>query len=119
MFRAAWDKRAAASGDTAEVAPRSDPPDQPAPQLYGKQGPRSLDLAAAGISTMIWATGFDASIGWLPEDALDKDWQPRLPGLHVVGAPWLTHRASSNLYGMVADAERVAALFAELGVAAA
>jgi putative flavoprotein involved in K+ transport len=119
MFRAAWDKRAAASGDTAEVAPQDDPPDEPAPHLYGKQGPRSLDLASAGISTVIWATGFDPSIGWLPDDALDLDWQPRLPGLHVVGAPWLTHRASSNLYGMVADAERVAALFAELGVAAA
>jgi putative flavoprotein involved in K+ transport len=118
-FRAAWDKRAALGGREAESTPERDTADQPAPRLYGLRGPDSLDLGAAGISTVIWATGFDASVAWLPAGALDLDWHPRLPNLHVVGAPWLTHRASANLYGMASDADRVVAGFAELGVAAA
>jgi putative flavoprotein involved in K+ transport len=117
MFRAAWDNRV----DARDVGPATerDVADEAAPDLYGLRGPLSLDLAAAGVSTVIWATGFDASVSWLPPHALDLTWQPRLPNLHVVGAPWLTHRSSSNLYGMAADAERVAAVFAELGLAAA
>jgi putative flavoprotein involved in K+ transport len=114
-FRAAWDERAGRGGHE----PHADPADEPAPKLYEFRGPRSLDLAATGISTVIWATGFDAGVGWLPPGALELDWQPRLPGLQVVGAPWLTHRASANLYGMAADAERIAGVFAEVGAAAA
>jgi putative flavoprotein involved in K+ transport len=113
-IRAAWDAWAAAAGFDAggHVA---DPADKPAPQLYGLRGPDSLDLAAAGISTVIWATGFGPSLGWLPHGALDAGGRPLLPGLHVVGAPWLTHRSSANLYGMATDAERVAAVFADDG----
>ena len=59
---------------------------------------------------MIWATGFDPSVGWLPTGALDERHSPRLPGLHVIGAPWLTHRSSGNLYGRSSDAERIASV---------
>jgi putative flavoprotein involved in K+ transport len=110
-YRAAWDHYAAASGLDAGPSPL-DPADRPAPHLYGLSGPASLDLAAAGISTVIWATGFGPSVGWLPPGALDARMRPQLPGLHVVGAPWLTHRSSANLYGMAADAERLANAFA-------
>jgi putative flavoprotein involved in K+ transport len=117
-FRAGWDKWAAAAG--FDAGPRgTDHADEPAPALYGLSGPESLDLAAAGISTVIWATGFDASLDWLPHAALDTHQRPRLPGLHVVGAPWLTHRSSANLYGMAADADRLAGVFADDCVAAA
>lgn len=117
-LRDAWEKRAVMTGHAARFAPQLDPADEPAEGLYDLSGPASLDLAAAGISSVVWATGFDASIGWLPAGALDRSWQARLPGLHVVGAPWLTHRASGNLYGMVADAERVAQSYAEVAAAA-
>jgi putative flavoprotein involved in K+ transport len=118
--RAAWDTWAAAAGFEAGPHGPSDAADDPASHLYGLRGPESLDLAAAGISTVIWATGFGPSLGWLPPGALDTRGRPQLPGLHVVGAPWLTHRSSANLYGMAADAEQVAALFAtECAVAAA
>jgi putative flavoprotein involved in K+ transport len=96
-----------------------DPADEAAEELYDLSGPGSLDFAAEGISSIVWATGFDASIGWLPAGALDLDWQPRLPGLHVVGAPWLTHRVSGNLYGMVADAEQIAEALSYVAAAAA
>jgi putative flavoprotein involved in K+ transport len=117
-FRRAWDGWAAAVGFDAggHVA---DPADEPAPHLYGLRGPDSLDLASAGISTVIWATGFGPSLDWLPHGALDATGRPELPGLHVVGAPWLTHRSSANLYGMASDAERVAAVFADDGAASA
>jgi hypothetical protein len=49
-----------------------------------------------------------ASAGFLQERSISTGSRACLPGLHVVGAPWLTHRVSGNLYGMVADAEQVA-----------
>jgi putative flavoprotein involved in K+ transport len=118
-FRAAWDKWAAAAAFDVPPNLGDDPADQPAPHLYGLRGPDSLDLAAAGISTVIWATGFGPSVGWLPPAALDAGGHPQLPGLHVLGAPWLTHRSSGSLYGMATDAERIADLFADECVAAA
>jgi putative flavoprotein involved in K+ transport len=118
-FRAAWDNWAAAAAFDVPPSLGDDPADEPAPHLYGLRGPDSLDLAAAGISTVIWATGFGPSLGWLPPAALDARGHPQLPGLHVVGAPWLTHRSSASLYGMATDAERVADLFADECVAAA
>jgi hypothetical protein len=37
----------------------------------------------------------------------------------VIGAPWLTHRSSSNLYGMATDAERLVSILADTRVNAA
>ncbi len=105
FFRTAWDAVATRTGYEAER--EHDPADAPAPDLYRRRGPRSLDLAATGIRTVIWATGFGPSIKWLPAGALDNRFRPQLPGLHVIGAPWLTHRSSASLYGMVSDAERI------------
>jgi putative flavoprotein involved in K+ transport len=119
MFRAAWDRRAALSSREIEPAGDLEPADEPAHDLYDLDGPSALDLTAAGISTVIWATGFGASIGWLPPAALDRHWRPRLPNLHVIGAPWLTHRSSANLYGMTTDAERLASALDDLDVGAA
>jgi putative flavoprotein involved in K+ transport len=104
MFREAWDRHAAGLAPAAEA----DPADEPARQLYGLEGPSSLDLDANGISTIVWATGFGLSIDWLPPAALDDRGHPQLAGLHVIGAPWLTHRMSGGLYGIASDADRVA-----------
>jgi putative flavoprotein involved in K+ transport len=114
MFRALWDRQAATSSQTVEALP--DPADEAAEALYTLRGPDSLDLEAHGISTIIWATGFGPTIGWLPSAALDRLGRPRLPNLHVIGAPWLTHRPSGNLYGMAGDAERLACSFADTRV---
>ena len=108
FFRATWEKRAQLISRNHGAAAQLESADEPAPGLHQARGPESLDLAASGISTVIWATGFGASIGWLPPDALDVHRRPQLPDLYVVGAPWLTHRSSGSLYGMVSDAERLA-----------
>jgi putative flavoprotein involved in K+ transport len=107
FFRAAWGKSAWLRAPNRDALGAVDEADEPAPHLYGVQGPASLDLGARRISTVVWATGFGPSIGWLPADALDSRSRPRLPGLHVVGAPWLTHRSSASLYGIATDAARV------------
>jgi putative flavoprotein involved in K+ transport len=119
FFRTAWERRAQVSGRTLGGAARTEFADEPAPSLHHVRGPESLDLAAAGISTVIWATGFGPSIEWLPRGALDARHRPQLPGLHVIGAPWLTHRSSANLYGMASDADRLAASLAHVCVRAA
>jgi putative flavoprotein involved in K+ transport len=105
-FHAVWDAHARRTG--VEAPGRDDPADARAEDLYDLRGPDSFDLAAAGISTVVWATGFGATLDWLPRNSLDRDGRAQRAGLHVVGAPWLTHRASGNLYGMPTDAARVA-----------
>src|SRR3984957_20263213 len=37
---------------------------------------RSLDLARAGITSVVWATGFTADYGWLDVDAFDSNGKP-------------------------------------------
>jgi len=75
----------------------------------------SLDLAEAGISTIIWATGFTADYSWLPEGALDSTGRPAHqrgvssePGVYFLGLPWQTRRGSSFIWGVWFDARYVA-----------
>lgn len=77
--------------------------------------PSSLDLAAAGIRTVIWATGFGGDYGWLNMPIMRPDGLPynrggltASPGLYVVGVPWQSTRGSGILHGMTRDAEAVA-----------
>ena len=114
-LRARWDAHAAKASHSDD----DDFADAAAPHLYDLRGPATLDLAAAGIETIIWATGFRPSTQWLPPDALDVDHRPLLPRLHIIGAPWLTHRSSANLYGIAADAELLARTVAASPVLAA
>jgi putative flavoprotein involved in K+ transport len=82
----------------------------------------ALDLKAAGISTVIWATGFRVDFGWIDLDIFFKDGRPRhqdgvteVPGLYFVGLPWLSCRGSAFIWGAWKDAERLAALIAARG----
>jgi putative flavoprotein involved in K+ transport len=79
-----------------------------------------LDLKAAGISNVIWATGysFDFSIVKLP--VVDGDGFPvqmrglsAYPGLFFVGLPWLHTAKSGLIYGIGEDASFIADLIAE------
>ncbi|WP_221793089.1 flavin-containing monooxygenase [Oceanobacter mangrovi] len=76
---------------------------------------RELDLAAAGISTIIWATGFRQDFSWLQVDAFDEQGKPKHargvssePGVYFVGLPWLSRRGSSFIWGAWHDAKHVA-----------
>lgn len=74
-----------------------------------------LDLAAAGIKTIIWATGFRFDFSWLAVDAFREDGTPfhkrgisAETGIYFLGLPELTNRASSFIYGCWYDAKYIA-----------
>src|SRR5215471_3720754 len=81
-----------------------------------------LDLNAAGIANVIWATGysFDFSIIKLP--VTDSDGFPiqtrgvtAFPGLFFVGLPWLHTAKSGLIYGVGGDASFIADRIVERG----
>jgi putative flavoprotein involved in K+ transport len=88
------------------------------PQLhdgYEQKVITELNLKAAGISTVIWATGyaFDFSLVKLP--VVDADGYPvqkrgvtEYPGLYFLGMPWLHSRKSGILFGVGDDAAYLA-----------
>jgi putative flavoprotein involved in K+ transport len=74
-----------------------------------------LDLASAGVTSIIWATGFAVDFGWLPSGALDENRRPRHrrgvspeSGIYFLGLPWLARRGSSFIWGVWHDAAFVA-----------
>jgi putative flavoprotein involved in K+ transport len=76
---------------------------------------RSLDLAAAGITSIVWAVGFAFDYGWLQVDALDENGRPRHqrgvstePGIYFLGLPWQSRRGSSFIWGVWHDAKYLA-----------
>jgi putative flavoprotein involved in K+ transport len=80
----------------------------------------ALNLAEAGITAIIWATGYAVDFGWLKLDALDDKGRPvhdkgvtTIPGLYFLGLPWLTRRASPFIWGVWHDADYLAGHIAE------
>ncbi len=76
---------------------------------------RELNLAEAGITAIIWATGYSADYRWLDLDILDDAGKPRQkrgvsvePGLYFLGLPWQTRRGSSFIWGVWHDAKYLA-----------
>ncbi len=74
-----------------------------------------LNLAEAGITAIVWATGFAVDFGWLKADTFDARGIPlhergvsKVPGLYFLGLPWLSRRASPFIWGVWHDAEYLA-----------
>ena len=74
-----------------------------------------LDLAAAGVTSIVWATGFAVDYSWLQVDAFDENGRPKHrrgvsvePGVYFIGLPWLARRGSSFIWGVWHDAKFVA-----------
>jgi len=75
----------------------------------------ALDLAQAGITSIIWATGYAVDFSWLKVDAFDEHGKPRHqrgvssePGIYFLGLPWLSRRGSSFIWGVWHDAKYLA-----------
>ena len=71
--------------------------------------------AKAGITTIIWATGFAFDYGWLKVDTFDAQGRPRHqrgvsaePGVYFLGLPWQSRRGSSFIWGVWHDARFLA-----------
>jgi len=76
---------------------------------------RQLDLADTGITSIVWATGYDLDFRWLKVDAFDDRGRPvhrrgvsEVPGLYFLGLPWLSRRDSAFIWGVWRDAEYLA-----------
>ncbi len=74
-----------------------------------------LDLNAAGITSIIWATGYALDFNWIKLDVFDATGRPihergvaGIPGLYFLGLSWLSRRASAFIWGVWHDAEYLA-----------
>lgn len=80
-----------------------------------KEAILELDLAKAGITTVLWATGFKSDYSWLKVNAFDEKGNPfhkrgisAISGIYFLGLPNLVNRASSFIYGVWHDAKYIA-----------
>lgn len=76
---------------------------------------RSIDLAAEGVTSIIWATGFRQDFRWLKVNAFDDNGAPIHhrgsavePDVYFLGLPWQSRRGSSFLWGVWHDAKHIA-----------
>ena len=97
------------AGNTmAEEPPAVAFPEPPSP-------PETLDIAAAGIRSVVWATGYRTDFGWVGLDVFGPDGRPRhtrgatsVPGAYFLGLPLLHKVKSSFLSGVGEDAAWIA-----------
>ena len=75
----------------------------------------AVDLAEAGITSIVWATGFATDFSWLQVGAFDASGRPKHqrgvsaePGVYFLGLPWLSRRGSSFIWGVWHDAKHIA-----------
>lgn len=75
----------------------------------------ALNLAEAGIASIIWATGYALDFGWVKAGVFDANGGPvhrrgvsSVPGLYFLGLAWLSRRASPFIWGVWHDAAYLA-----------
>ncbi|QHO71765.1 FAD-dependent oxidoreductase [Bradyrhizobium sp. CCBAU 051011] len=90
--------------ETGARATLPDPPSVTAPLTR-------LDLAAEGISSIIWATGYGVDFSWIDipvtdarGEAVHRNGISPVPGLYFLGLQWLSKMNSSFLSGVGDDA---------------
>ena len=73
---------------------------------------RTLDLAEAGITSVIWSVGYRSDFRWVGIPVFDGDGYPGhvrgvtpVPGLYFLGLPWLYTWGSGRFSGIARDAE--------------
>lgn len=84
--------------DDREVAVRTPVPASP-----------DLDLTSAGITNVVWGTGYDLDLGWVDAPVLDSSGAPTqvrgvtpLPGFYFLGLHWM-HTFGSGLFSGVSN----------------
>ena len=98
-----------------------DLPEEPAARVLGPDPAcvtnplLELDLATAGVTSIVWATGFTVDYSWLQVNAFDENGKPKHrrgvssePGVYFLGLPWLSRRGSSFIWGVWHDARYLA-----------
>ena len=74
-----------------------------------------LDMQAANITSVIWASGFSYDFDWLQVNSFDEQKNPKHKrgisderGIYFLGLPYLTGRGSSFIWGVWHDAKYIA-----------
>ncbi len=104
-----------AQHDPSAPLDEGEPHHAPVALLDRYEEPGRLDLAAEGVSAVIWATGFRFDYSWIAADVFDAFGYPitmrgktQVPGLYFLGLNYLHSRKSGIIYGVGEDAEHVA-----------
>jgi putative flavoprotein involved in K+ transport len=78
--------------------------------------PTALDLAAAGVTSIVWAIGYRPDYRWIEASVFDGGGRPMqtrgvtaLPGLAFIGLPWMYTWGSGRFHGIDRDAAHIAA----------
>ena len=76
--------------------------------------PRMLDLAEAGITSIVWGIGYRPDYRWVKVGVFDGAAAPTqtrgitsVPGLYFLGLPWMHTWGSGRFAGIARDAEHV------------
>jgi putative flavoprotein involved in K+ transport len=96
----------------ARADPRAFPPAETIAPIRVPAAPLAIDLAADGISTIIWATGYRRDYPWLhvphvvgsDGGILHDRGRTVVPGLFVLGTRWQYRMTSHQIGGVGADA---------------
>jgi len=109
------------AADAYAVREGLDLPEEPAARTIEADPPcvtdpiLQLNLHDAGITSIVWATGFALDFGWLKVDVFNERGAPAhrrgvtdVPGLYFLGLSWLSRRASSFIFGAEKDAAYLA-----------
>jgi putative flavoprotein involved in K+ transport len=98
----AWALETGLEAPPPERFPRTAVPDEPVTEL---------DLERDGIRSVLWATGYKAELSWLEAPVLNQRGRlihdggvTRVPGLYLIGMPFLRRRKSTLIDGADADA---------------
>lgn len=94
------------------------------PQWRPQSEHTELDLAAAGITSVVWCIGYRADYRWVQVGVFDGLGAVRhergvtgVPGLYFLGLPWLHTWGSGRFAGVARDAEHLAEALASVAVA--
>jgi putative flavoprotein involved in K+ transport len=92
------------------------PPDDRVQFAFEPPEVAELDLDEAGISTVIWTTGYGLDYRWIELPILDEMGYPRqtrgvsdVPGLYFLGLLWQYGQPSATLFGPTIDGPYLAA----------
>ena len=108
-INASIDRHIAAQGIEAP------PPSVYKPVWEPREERTRLDLAAAGIASVVWCIGFSPDFAWVDAPVFNERGVPvhlrgvtREPGLYFLGLPWLHTWGSGRFSGVARDAEFLA-----------
>jgi putative flavoprotein involved in K+ transport len=91
------------------------PPEPPYRPVWSPPSePLGLDLAAEGIGSVVWSTGFRSDWSWIDVPVFNGGGYPAhhrgvtpVPGLSFIGLPWLHTWGSGRFSGIAEDAAHI------------